>query len=49
VIDELRRAGVIGIGLPMYNFGVPSPLKAYFDHIARAGETPPHGQGTWVC
>jgi FMN-dependent NADH-azoreductase len=23
----------------MYNFGVPSQLKAYFDHIARAGET----------
>jgi FMN-dependent NADH-azoreductase len=27
------------IGLPMYNFGVPSQLKAYFDHIARAGVT----------
>ena len=27
------------IGLPMYNFGVPSQLKAYFDHIARAGIT----------
>jgi len=39
LIDELRRADVIVIGLPMYNFGVPSPLKAYFDHIARAGET----------
>ena len=23
----------------MYNFGVPSTLKAYFDHIARAGVT----------
>jgi FMN-dependent NADH-azoreductase len=23
----------------MYNFGVPSQLKAYFDHIARAGVT----------
>jgi FMN-dependent NADH-azoreductase len=30
---------VIVLGLPMYNFGVPSQLKAYFDHIARAGET----------
>jgi FMN-dependent NADH-azoreductase len=39
LIDELRRADVIVIGSPMYNFGVPSPLKAYFDHIARAGET----------
>jgi FMN-dependent NADH-azoreductase len=27
------------LGLPMYNFGVPSQLKAYFDHIARAGAT----------
>ena len=39
LIDELRRAEVIVIGLPMYNFGVPSTLKAYFDHIARAGVT----------
>lgn len=39
LIDELRRADVVVIGLPMYNFGVPSTLKAYFDHVARAGET----------
>jgi FMN-dependent NADH-azoreductase len=39
LIDELRRADVIVLGLPMYNFGVPSQLKAWFDHIARAGET----------
>lgn len=39
LIDELRRADLIVIGLPMYNFGVPSQLKAYFDHIARAGVT----------
>ena len=39
LIDELRRADVIALGLPMYNFGVPSMLKAYFDHIARAGVT----------
>ena len=39
LIEELRRAAVIVIGLPMYNFGVPSSLKAYFDHIARAGVT----------
>ena len=37
LIDELRRADVIVLGLPMYNFGIPSTLKAYFDHIARAG------------
>src|SRR6185369_4495912 len=39
LIAELQRADVIVIGLPMYNFGVPSTLKAYFDHIARAGVT----------
>jgi len=39
LIDELERADVIVLGLPMYNFGVPSALKAYFDHIARAGRT----------
>ena len=36
---ELERADVIVLGLPMYNFGVPSMLKAYFDHVARAGVT----------
>jgi len=39
LIDELRQADVIVLGLPMYNFGVPSTLKAYFDHVARAGVT----------
>ncbi len=39
LIDELRAADTIVIGLPMYNFGVPSTLKAYFDHVARAGVT----------
>jgi len=39
LIDELRRADTIVLGLPMYNFGVPSQLKAWFDHVARAGVT----------
>jgi len=39
LINELQRADVIVLGLPMYNFGVPSQLKAYFDHIARSGVT----------
>ena len=39
LIDELKRADLVVLGLPMYNFGVPSTLKAYFDHIARAGVT----------
>jgi len=39
LIHELKRADIVVLGLPMYNFGVPSQLKAYFDHIARAGVT----------
>jgi FMN-dependent NADH-azoreductase len=39
LIDEVKQADVIVLGLPMYNFGVPSQLKAYFDHIARVGVT----------
>ena len=39
LIGELREADVVVLGLPMYNFGVPSQLKAYFDHVARAGVT----------
>ena len=39
LIAELQQADTLALGLPMYNFGVPSQLKAYFDHIARAGVT----------
>lgn len=39
LIEELRQADAIVLGVPMYNFGVPSVLKAYFDHVARAGVT----------
>jgi FMN-dependent NADH-azoreductase len=39
IIAEIQAADVIVIGVPLYNFGVPSTLKAYFDHIARAGVT----------
>lgn len=39
LIEELRQADTIVLGLPMYNFGIPSQLKAYFDHVARAGVT----------
>ncbi len=39
LIEEIKQARIIVIGLPMYNFGIPSTLKAYFDQIARAGVT----------
>ena len=34
-IDELMKADTIVIGVPMYNFGIPSTLKSWIDHIAR--------------
>ncbi|MDX1505019.1 MAG: NAD(P)H-dependent oxidoreductase [Spongiibacter sp.] len=39
LINELRSADEVVIGLPMYNLGVPSTFKAWIDHVARAGET----------
>lgn len=39
LIGEVFAADVIVIGLPLYNFGMPSTLKAWFDYIARAGAT----------
>ncbi|MGN8055180.1 FMN-dependent NADH-azoreductase [Pedobacter sp. 22163] len=38
-IEELNWADFVVIGAPMYNFGVSSTLKAWFDHITRAGIT----------
>jgi FMN-dependent NADH-azoreductase len=39
LIAELRAADTIVIGAPMYNFGVTTALRAWFDHVLRAGET----------
>jgi len=38
-IAELKDADIIVIGAPLWNFGIPSVLKAWIDHIARAGQT----------
>ncbi len=38
-IKELFDADIIIISTPTYNFGIPSALKAWIDHIARAGIT----------
>jgi len=43
-IAELFDADAIVIGAPMYNFGIPSTLKAWIDHIARAGITFKYGE-----
>jgi FMN-dependent NADH-azoreductase len=39
LIAELQAADLIVIGAPMYNFGIPSTLKAWFDHVLRARVT----------
>jgi FMN-dependent NADH-azoreductase len=39
LVDELLAADVIVLAAPMYNFSVSSTLKAWIDHIARAGRT----------
>ena len=39
LIEEIKSADTIVFAVPMYNFSVPSTLRAYFDHIARAGVT----------
>jgi len=38
-IEEVLAADIIIIGAPMWNFGIPSALKAWIDHIIRAGRT----------
>jgi FMN-dependent NADH-azoreductase len=48
-IQELQDADIIIIDAPMYNFQIPSTLKAWIDHIVRQGitfkydENGPHG------
>ena len=39
IVEAVKAADEIVLAVPMYNFGIPSSLKAYFDRIARAGLT----------
>jgi FMN-dependent NADH-azoreductase len=39
LIAEVEAANIIVIAAPMYNFSISSPLKAWIDHVARAGRT----------
>jgi FMN-dependent NADH-azoreductase len=39
VLDEFLAADVVVVGAPMYNFGIPSQLKAWIDRLAVAGKT----------
>lgn len=39
LIAEIKAADIVVIGLPIYNFALPSQLKTWLDQMARAGET----------
>jgi FMN-dependent NADH-azoreductase len=39
LIDELAVADILVLAAPMHNFGLPSTLKAWIDHVVRAGRT----------
>jgi FMN-dependent NADH-azoreductase len=43
-IKEIKEADILIIGAPMYNFGIPSTLKAWLDHIIRPGLTFSHSE-----
>ena len=39
IVEEVMKAELIVVSAPMYNFGIPSSLKAWIDRLARAGKT----------
>lgn len=39
LVRELQAAEILVVGMPMYNFGMPAPLKAWVDAIVRIGLT----------
>ena len=39
LVAEVLAADEIVIGTPMYNFAIPAALKAWIDHVVRAGKT----------
>jgi FMN-dependent NADH-azoreductase len=39
LVDELKSADTVVIGVPVYNFAIPAALKAYVDQVARARVT----------
>jgi FMN-dependent NADH-azoreductase len=39
LIGEVQAADILVMGVPMYNFGIPSNLKSWFDYVLRSGTT----------
>jgi FMN-dependent NADH-azoreductase len=44
LIAEIKAADIVVIGAPMYNFGISSTLKTWFDYVLRAGVTFRYGE-----
>ncbi len=45
LVSEVLASDVIVIACPVYNFGIPAPLKAWIDNIVREGRTYTYGEG----
>jgi len=43
-LEEFLAADIVVVGAPMYNFGIPSQLKAWIDRLAVAGKTFRYGE-----
>ncbi|MEU4339574.1 NAD(P)H-dependent oxidoreductase [Micromonospora lupini] len=39
LVDEVKQADVVLLGLPLYNYGAPSSVKSWVDHLVVAGVT----------
>jgi FMN-dependent NADH-azoreductase len=51
LVRELKAADILVVGMPMYNFGMPAPLKAWVDGIVRVALTfdfDPQGENPYV-
>jgi len=44
LVDELVTADIVVLAVPMHNFGPPSTLKAWIDHVVRVGRTVSYSQ-----
>nr|WP_295876907.1 NAD(P)H-dependent oxidoreductase [uncultured Chitinophaga sp.] len=44
-VAQLQAADIIVIGVPLYNFNIPAPLKAWIDHVVRPAKTVTYKDG----
>lgn len=45
VVQQVQEADIIVIGVPLYNFNIPAPLKAWIDHLVRPSKTVTYKDG----